>query len=253
MIRLLLILLLTAIPASAEEQVVLGLSQDRVAITATFDGSDILVFGAVKRESPIPPGDPLQVIVTVSGPSEPVTVRRKERKFGIWVNVDSVVVDSAPSFYAAATSAPLKEILSSTEDLRNKISLERAIRFVGADMSVKNAQEFSEAVIRIREKSGLYSIRENTVAVDEQTLFRTSISMPSDLTEGEYVTNIYLTRGGQVVSQFATSIDVHKVGLERFLYNMSRQQPIWYGLMSLAIAIAAGWGASAAFRVLRNN
>ncbi|MEM7320969.1 MAG: TIGR02186 family protein, partial [Pseudomonadota bacterium] len=115
------------------------------------------------------------------------------------------------------------------------------------------AQEFSEAVIRIREKSGLYSIRENTVAVDEQTLFRTSISMPSDLTEGEYVTNIYLTRGGQVVSQFATSIDVHKVGLERFLYNMSRQQPIWYGLMSLAIAIAAGWGASAAFRVLRNN
>ncbi|MEM7321297.1 MAG: TIGR02186 family protein, partial [Pseudomonadota bacterium] len=169
MIRLLLILLLTAIPASAEEQVVLGLSQDRVAITATFDGSDILVFGAVKRESPIPPGDPLQVIVTVSGPSEPVTVRRKERKFGIWVNVDSVVVDSAPSFYAAATSAPLKEILSSTEDLRNKISLERAIRFVGADMSVKNAQEFSEAVIRIREKSGLYSIRENTVAVDEQT------------------------------------------------------------------------------------
>ena len=40
------------------EEVVLGLSQDRVAITANFDGSEILIFGAVKREAPIPQDDP---------------------------------------------------------------------------------------------------------------------------------------------------------------------------------------------------
>ena len=66
---------LTASIAAAEE-VVLGLSQDRVAITATFDGSEILIFGAVKRESPIATDAPLEVVVTVSGPSEPVMVRR---------------------------------------------------------------------------------------------------------------------------------------------------------------------------------
>ena len=47
--RWLLALLVLALPAAAEEEVVLGLSSDRVAITATFDGDDILVFGAVKR------------------------------------------------------------------------------------------------------------------------------------------------------------------------------------------------------------
>jgi len=46
---------------------------------------------------------------------------------------------------------------------------------------------------------------------------------------------------------------VRKVGLERWLFTLSRQQPLVYGLMSLAIAIAAGWGASAAFRVLRRS
>lgn len=254
MLRLIIALCLLCLPVqAAEEQVVLGLSQDRVSITANFDGSDILVFGAVKREAPIPQGPPLEVIVAVAGPSEPVTVRRKEKKFGIWVNTDSLVVDLAPSFYAVATSAPFDEVLTNVEDLRNKVSIERAIRSVGADMSIQGAQDFAAAVIRIREHEGLYSIRENTVAVDEQTLFRTSIKMPSDLTEGNYSARIFLTRGGNVVSSFETAINVRKVGLERFLYNMSREQPIWYGLMSLAIAIAAGWGASTAFRLLREN
>ncbi len=239
--------------AAAEEKVVLGLSQDRVAITANFDGSEILIFGAIKREAPIPDGPPLEVIVALAGPSEPVTVRRKERKLGIWVNTDSVLVDLAPSFYAVATSGPLKSILSDTEDLRYRVSIERAIRSVGAAMNIRGAQDFADAVVRIRENEDLYSIRENTVAVDEQTLFRTSIDMPSDLTEGEYVARILLTRGGEVISQYETAIDVRKVGLERFLFNMSRQQPVWYGLMSLVIAIAAGWGASTAFRLLREK
>ncbi|UWQ92211.1 TIGR02186 family protein [Aliisedimentitalea scapharcae] len=250
---LLVVALLFAPIASAQEEVVLGLSQDRVAITATFDGSEILIFGAVKRETPIPDGPPLEVVVTVSGPAHPVTVRRKEKKLGIWVNVDSVLVDSAPSFYAVATSAPFKQVLTDTEDLRYRVSIERAIRSVGAAMHIRGAQDFADAVVRIRADRGLYSVRENTVAVDQQTLFRTAIDMPADLTEGDYSARIYLTREGQVVSQYETVIDVRKVGLERILFNMSREQPFWYGLMSLAIAIAAGWGASAAFRLLRNG
>lgn len=254
MLRWIFALFLLTVPAfAADEQVVLGLSQDRVAITADFDGSEILVFGAVKREAPIPDGPPLEVIVAVAGPSEPVTVRRKEKKFGIWVNTDSVLVDSAPSFYAVATSAPFDSIITDTEDLRYRISIRRAIRSVGAAMHIREAQDFARAVVRIRQDEALYSIRENTVAVDEQTLFRTSIKMPADLTEGKYLTRIFLMRNGLVISHFETTIDVRKVGLERFLYNMSRQQPVWYGLMSLVIAIAAGWGASTAFRLLREN
>ncbi|MEQ8896982.1 MAG: TIGR02186 family protein [Roseovarius sp.] len=252
MARLLVILLLIALPARAEE-VVLGLSQDEVAITANFDGSHILVFGAVKREVPIPTGPPLQVVVAVSGPSKPVLVRRKERRFGIWVNIDSVLVDSAPSFYAVATSGPFDEVLTDVEDLRHRVSIERAIRSVGAAMHIRGAQNFADAVVRIRERSGLYKIVEDSVAVDQQTLFRTAIDMPANLTEGEYSTRIFLTREGRVVSVYETTIDVRKVGLERWLYNMSRNQPLIYGLMSLAIAIAAGWGASAAFRMLRQG
>ena len=250
MLRLTLALILLITPLAAEE-VVLGLSQEEVAITATFDGDDILIFGAVKREKPIPDGDPLEVIVAVAGPSEPLTVRRKDKRLGICVNVDAVVIDEAPSFYAVASTGPLSEVLSNTEDLRHKISINRAIRFVGAPDGITDSGKFTEALIRIRKNAELYQTLENNVDLAQQTLFRTQIDMPANLVEGGYKTRIFLTRNGQVIDSYERVIDVRKVGLERWLYNMAHGTPLLYGLMSLAIAIAAGWGASAAFRAIK--
>ncbi|SDE70392.1 conserved hypothetical protein [Salipiger thiooxidans] len=249
---LLLLLSLVALPLRAEE-VVMGLSKDSVNITADFDGSEILIFGAVKREAPIRSDPPLQVIVTVAGPVTPATVWRKERRLGIWVNTDAVEIDAAPSFYAVATSAAWGDVISDVEDLRHRVSVARAIRSVGAPMSIEDSQSFTDALIRLRESKGLYQQRPNTVELRDSTLFDTAISMPANIVEGEYTTRVYLTRGGRVVSQHASVIQVGKVGLERWLYNLSRNQPPLYGLLSLVIAIAAGWGASAAFRALKSG
>ena len=82
--------------------------------------------------------------------------------------------------------------------------------------------------------------------------FSTSVQLPANLTEGDYKTRFFLTRRGRVIDSHETVIAVQKVGLERFLFRLAHDQPLIYGLMSLAIAIAAGWGASAAFRFLRN-
>ena len=251
-ILLALLMLLAAPLQAATEEVVLGLSQSRVSITTNFDGSNILIFGAIKRETPLPDSD-LDVIIAIAGPSEPLMVRKKDRRLGIWVNTESVEVDAAPSFYAVATSGPMKEILTEIEDLRHKISIPRAIRSVGAPMEIENAQSFAEAVIRIRKNNGLYQVHENSVEVTEQTLFRTSVQMPANLTEGDYLTRVFLVRDRKVVSDFDTVINVRKVGLERWLYTLSREQPLAYGLMSLFIAIAAGWGASTAFRLLKSG
>ncbi len=248
MLRLIALLLLVALPASAEE-VVAGLSQNRVQITTNFDGSEILIFGAVKRETPLPDGPPLQVIITVEGPSSPITIRRKSKRFGIWINTTAVEVDEAPSFYAVATSAPWREVIKDIEDLRNKVSIDRAIRAVGLERL--DGGDFVEALIRIRRGQDAYFNDFGGVEVSEETLFRASVKLPANLTEGDYITRIFLTRGGEVVDVDESVIDVRKVGLEAFLFNLSRQQPLIYGIMSLTIAIFAGWFAAAIFRWIR--
>jgi uncharacterized protein (TIGR02186 family) len=247
-IRWLVALVLLASTAAAEE-IVLGLSDNRVAITATFDGSDILVFGAVKRDAPVPSDGPLDVIIAVSGPLTPVMVRRKARWFGLWVNRDAVAVDAAPSFYAVATSGPLSQILTDTEDLRHRITIPRAIRSVGA--TVTGTEAFTEALIRIRAGEGLYRVMENQVLFTESTLFRVEMALPANLIEGNYDTRIFLTREGRVVDSYETQILVRKVGLERWLFNMAQDQRLAFSALALALAILAGWSASALFQLLR--
>lgn len=234
--------------AAGSEEIVAGLSQNRISITANFDGSEIFIYGAVKRDEPVPEGARLEAIITVEGPSSPVMVRRKTKRYGIWVNTQALEVDLAPSFYAVATTAPLADILSQTEDLRSSISIPRAIRSVGAPMDIQDAESFSEALIRIRTAEGHYALAEGAVALRESTLFSARIALPANLVEGNYKTRILLTRGGQVVDSYEALILVRKVGLERWLYTLSQNRPFIYGMLSLVIAAVAGWAASAAAR-----
>ena len=79
----------------------------------------------------------------------------------------------------------------------------------------------------------------------------TSTRMPANLIEGDYKVSLYLTRDRQVVDSDTTNLFVRKVGLERFAFNLAHDRPLLYGLLALAIAMTAGWGASAAFRFIR--
>ena len=243
--RALLLALALALPARAQE-VVADLSQASVSIDSTFAGQEILVFGAV--DAPEDGAEP-HVIVTVAGPSEPITIRRKARRAGIWVNADAATVAQAPSFYAVASTGPLREILSPAADLRHAITLPRAIRSVAAGPG--QSQSYLAALIRIRTAEGAYRRGEEEVELLEGRLFRTEIALPPNLTEGDYVARIYLTQDRRVTASYATTLEVRKVGLERFLYALAHERPLLYGLMSLAIAIGAGWGAATAFRLLR--
>lgn len=240
-----------ALAQQAGEQVVANMSTNRVSITANFDGSEILIFGAVKRETPVPDNGSLEVIIAISGPSETVTVRQKSKQYGIWVNTDSFEIRDIPSFYAIATSNPLEHILDPVEDVKYAISVDHAVQTTGFEASTSKAIDFTEALIRIREDSGLYFTQDGSVTIDEETLFNTSVSLPSNLTEGIYIARIFLTRDKQVVSEFKTPLYVQKVGLERWIFNLAHEKPLVYGLLSLFIAIAAGWSASAVFRLFR--
>lgn len=250
MIRVFALLLLAALPARAET-VVAGQSRDEIGITASFNGSEVLIYGAVRRNAPEPEGPPLEVIVTLEGPAGAVTIRKKTREAGIWVNTQEVGVAGTPSFYAVASTGPLADILDPAEDTRQRISVPLAVRAFSGPLEVDDARPFTEALLRIREAEGQYSLSEGSVTLVEGTLFRADFKLPADLVEGDYKTRIFLLRGGKVIDSYRAALPVRKVGIERALFLLSRQQPFAYGLLSLAIAVAAGWAASAAFRLLR--
>lgn len=246
------LLLLGPPPAAAQETVVTGISVDNIAITATFDGSEVFVFGAVRRDAPPDPeAGPLDIIITLKGPPRPITVRRKERVLGIWTNTEAVRVAQAPSFYAVASTRPIRDILTETERLRWGIGMDQAVRRVGGHPTITDTSPFAEAVVRIKGEEGLYAQLEGGVRLSEETLFQAHFRLPANLVEGEYLAEFFLVRDRAVINAGTTLITVQKAGIERWIYNLSREQPLAYGALAIALALAAGWLANAAFRLAR--
>jgi len=110
---------------------------------------------------------------------------------------------------------------------------------------------YTGGLTRLRRAADVYRQDDGAVRLAEETLFRADVRLPANLVEGVYSTRIFLLRQGRVIDTFRAPIEVRKVGLERWLYRLALEQPFIYGIMSLAIAVAAGWGASAAFRLVK--
>lgn len=240
-------------PPKPAESIVAGVSQGDIDITTSFNGKDIIIYGAIKRETPIPDGPPLDVIVAVQGPSKAITIRRKARHLGVWVNSESVSIGAAPDFYVVATTRALPQILPPDEDTRFRVSIPLAVRAFAGEMTVSDAVPFTEALLDLRRKAGLYRLDQGVVTLIDQTLFRADVRMPANVVEGTYSLRILLLRDGKVIDTYRAPIDVRKVGLERWLYHLALDKPFLYGLMSLALAIAAGWASSVAFRGLKRG
>jgi uncharacterized protein (TIGR02186 family) len=237
-------------PGDIEEKVIAGLSQSHVSITTDFSGSEIFVYGAIKREAPVPKGWPLDVIIAVTGPQESAIVRKKERRFGIWVNDSGVKIDAAPSLYAVATTGPFRDIISFTDDFRYKVGIENLVSFIGDPSDTEFKEGYPEALVRLRRAQGIYFEITEGVKVIDETLFETRIKLPANLVEGDYEVRVFLLRDKSVVDVFNSSIEVRKVGLERWIYTMAQEQSALYGLLSILVALTAGWLASTFFRLV---
>ena len=249
--RLLIVLvLLMAWPVRAE-QIVSGLSQSQVAINASFDGTAILIYGAAMRDAPPPSWPLLQVIITVEGPVVPIVVRQKARVAGIWINQGAMAIEGAPSFYAVMSTGALGDILSPEEDRLHRVSIPMEVGTVRMKAGAGTASDYLAAFERIKQASGSYHLAPDSVLLLQQSLFRTEVTLPSNLIEGEYRVRIFLTRGGKVVDLQESRIEVSKTGVERFLFRLAHDQPLVYGLIALLIAGIAGWGASELFRRMR--
>ena len=244
----LLALCLMALPVQGEE-IVSGVSQSGVSITTNFDGASILVYGAALRDRPAPTWPLMEVIITVEGPSTPLMIRKKDYVAGIWLNRGSVKITAAPSFYAVASTKAVADILLPSEDAKYHITIPQTIDTAAAPSA--DQTPYIEALQRIRQASGSFVLAPESVLLLRQALFRTDISLPANLVEGPYMVRIFLTRGGEVVDMQESQIDVQKAGLERTLYRLAMEQPLIYGLLSLLMAMVAGWGAQELFKRLR--
>lgn len=229
--------LLCLLPASlSAKPLVADLSRHLIAIDSGFTGTDVLLFGA-RNDS----GD---VVVVIRGPLSNITIRKKERYGGVWVNRHSQEYASIPAYYYMVSTRPLSTI--------NSASLLKALQ-IGPEQLLPLAQSadeqaFHEAWLRNRAREGLYQVAEYPVAFMGETLFKTVIPFPQSIPRGSYTAEVYLVSDGQLIGMQSTPLVVDKQGMDATIFEIAHRLPTFYGIMCVFIALIAGWMAGIIFR-----
>jgi uncharacterized protein (TIGR02186 family) len=242
-VRAAAVLLLSLMAAPAAAQGVLAeLSQREVAVTTGFAGAELLVFGTTTAETAGPGAD---VIVSLRGPNASVVVRRKVRIAGIWLNGPSEQFESAPSFYAVATTRPLETLLPAEERRRLRIGL------ASLPLSPRGQIEepsFRQALIDLKTEQRLFDEDPEGVRLVGERLFHARLFLPPAVIPGPYRVDILVVRDGQVIASRDLPLTVVRAGTSAEIRRLARDQPLAYGIAAVLLAALAGWLGSVLFR-----
>jgi uncharacterized protein (TIGR02186 family) len=238
-----------AMAAAPPPRLVTDLSVDRIDISYSFSGADLLLFGAIEGLRGRMKKD-IDIVVVVRGPSAPVVVRQKGRVAGIWLNVDSVELNTAPGFYAVASTRPIEKITDPQTATIYELGLDELHLSPTArsDQSAAELKEFRIGFLRLRGSEQLVSEQPEGVRVIGDILYRARVRIPANVPVGQFRAEVFLLHNGKVLARTKAEFEVAKSGFERSVYTFAHDHSLAYGLVAIAFALTAGWLAALAFR-----
>lgn len=253
--RALIVAMLLAVVAAAPahaERLVVSLSNHRVAVTSSFTGEDLVLFGTVEPDRPRAAlRNAYDLVVTVTGPRHTLRTRRKDRMLGIWVNVDSREFLRVPSYLGILSNRPIGDITNAETARRLQLGLNNFIltQRVGADFAdTVRDDPFRVAFVKLETQYGLYRESPTAVTFLTPTVFRVAIPMPANAPTGSYNIDVQLFAGGAMVARTNSALEVMKAGFEQVVADAARDHGLLYGLFASLMALAIGWFGSVVFR-----
>jgi uncharacterized protein (TIGR02186 family) len=236
--------------STAKEGLEIGVSTSEIAISSDFRGADLIVFGALTNADDLLLAiGQYDVIVTLEGPRDYATVRKKDRIFGIWINTQSMTFEQVPESYSIAST----RVLNGGDQFPQLNNIDVGIEHLplnptGYLRDIGRLTEFRQAYRRLKLGSGLYQHETSGVRFVASSLFRASLRLPANVPDGVHMVRAYLFKGGALVTQRELPLRVIKTGLEQAITDAAHEQPLAYGFLCVVIAVFTGWGASLLFR-----
>lgn len=231
------------------ESIEIGLSTDRIAITAGFTGADLTIFGALDNADPLVVRQGrYDIVVVLQGPAASTVVRRKERIFGMWINRHSETFESVPISYSLATTRAIQDIADSESFSRLSLGIDNIFLKPLEPSGAEQVAEFSDALRNRKQKTGLYSERVGGVQFLSQTLFRATLSLPPNVPIGTHRARAFLFKNGVFLKETSAPLSILKSGFEDAIYRAAHGYSFFYGIGAVLLAMLTGWLGRIVFR-----
>lgn len=223
------------------EDLVSTVSNPNVAITSSFDGETLSVFGNVEPdEGKKFVEGPFEVIIVIVGPSVDRVARLKTNNFGLWMNTEQVEFNPFPTYFQVLASNPLDHITDHATLEAQRILPDAQTRVSAVPASL-HVEHFGEELVKLMNARGLFGINDRGVTFLSPTAYVAQLTLPGDITNGLFISQTYLFKNGVLLAKRGDSFTVNKTGFERYLFTASRDYPFVYGLVCVLLAIGTGW------------
>ncbi len=159
---------------------------------------------------------------------------------GVWTNVKNIELNNLYSYYAVASTKPLSSIQNDSLLKQLEIGVENIDVTKDEDISFKKKEQIKNSVIELMRGKNLYSKDNYEVSFWGETLFRSFVDFPKNISNGIYDIDVYLFNNGQLRTYQTMPVIVEKVGLEALITNMAHKRPLLYGLACVQLALIIG-------------
>ena len=245
---LLLLALAPLLLGQSKPRLVPDVSSRSIQIVYSFNGAQLLLFGAILYPGGRIPERPADVIVVLKGPVQPIVVRQKQKIAGIWMNADSNRFRSAPSYYAVASSRPIKDLVDERTAAIYELGLQNLQLSTGGGALPEKERRFEAGLLDLKRRQLLYSEDPRGVEISENVLYRARLFIPSQVPVGTYTAETFLVDQGRVLAAATRDVQIGASGFERFVALAARRHAFLYGMASVLLSLGLGWAAAIAFR-----
>lgn len=222
---------------SLARPIISGISANKIDIDSNFLGQEILLFGAK--------GDVGDVVIVVRGPKKSYIVNKKSHIFGIWHNQKRVKFNDVYSYYSFFSTNPEMN----NQDLLKRLQIGKENILLAAAKK-ENKLEENDFKIQLVEKlseNNLYLTNSDKIDFLDETLFKVMIKFPKNISQGDYLVEIYLIDDGSLVAYQSIPIYVNQIGFSAEVNKMAHERPFIYALVTILLAVIAGYVANFIF------
>ncbi len=223
----------------ADENFAVEVVDNTIEVSVGFDGSSIEVF--VDRQNVNS-----DIIVIVDGPRKDITIWKKERILGAWVNRYYMTFKNMPIYYNYASTVPLDNDVLKDVFLHNQIGHEALFASLKTKGLTGNSDDdvFKKALLKQKYRKGVYFSKPEKVNFISPHLFRVSFDVPPSAQTGNYKIHSFLIEKGHVTHEKIENLNVKQVGLNAMVVSEASEHSFRYAVVVIMLALFCGWLAS---------
>lgn len=218
-----------------------------IGIDFFYHGDRVNVSGTIEQG--------IDIITTITSLEGHQSLKKKGKVGGLlWMNIGTLNFKKVFSLYLLTGTKKIEDILNREEMNKYLIgyeALENHAEITPVSDGQEKAKWFADFV-KLQKAAKLYEVSPGRITLKQgvngsQTYYVPN-NWPYQAVPGTYLVTVYAVKDGKVVEKAEKNLFVEQVGMIKFFANMAKNKGALYGIISIVVALFAGFGVGIIFR-----